>query len=338
MQNRRPKNSNKKNHFSHKGKVSKSNNPREKKPSEKQQGNFAKKSLGQNFLRSPNIRHQIIQAAELNPGGNVLEIGPGLGFLTTGLLDEKVNLKAVDLDDRVIPILEKEFGHKENFNLIHGDILVQDITELFGGEPYKVVANIPYNITGPILRKFLDKETVKPSRLILMVQKEVAHKICDPTSDDTPQKKEKPAEQQKSEAPTIGLAAQNALRGLAVSGKSIKHKRSILSLSVEIFATSRIVCDVPRNLFNPVPKVDSAVIELNIRPEPLISPELQRDFFTIINAGFSQRRKKIGNYFGKFFGLSSKDLLGDIDPQRRSETFSVEEWVAITKRFQELNH
>ena len=146
---------------------------------------FAKKSLGQNFLQSPEIRDKILEEAGDLVHKNILEIGPGLGFLTTKLLAAKANLTAVELDERAAETLRRDFGHKPNFQLITGDILKQDLESLFTKEgqpqPYAIIANIPYNITAPILKKMLAETSHKPDFALLMVQKEVADKICDST-------------------------------------------------------------------------------------------------------------------------------------------------------------
>ncbi len=251
---------------------------------------FAKKSLGQNFLQSPVIRDIILQTAGDISQKQVLEIGPGLGFLTTKLLAEKCILTAVELDARSIEILKRDFEHKPNFRLIYDDILSISLDDLYPTENYSVIANIPYNITSPLIRKILSRTQNKPEKCILMVQKEVAQKIC-------------------------------------------SSKRSILSISVELFASSRIATFVKSTDFSPAPKVDSAVIELIVRKTPLIPTEMEADFFTVLHAGFSRKRKKIQNYIGAFFGVSSDILLKDIDGEKRAETLTIEEWIHITEQF-----
>lgn len=258
-----------------------SNKKRGKKP-------FAKKSLGQNFLNNPLVREDIVDAAGDIRDQQVLEIGPGLGFLTTKLLKAGAVVTAIELDDRVIEVLQQDFGHMDHFRLIHGDILDQDLDMIFGERPYQIIANIPYNITARLLRKFLAETKNRPTRAILMVQKEVARKLCD-------------------------------------------KKNSILKLSVDVFAETKILFEVPRENFSPAPKVDSAIISLTIRSEPLVSREDQKLFFDAINAGFSEKRKKLGNFLGRFFGVESIQLLGEIDPNRRAETLFLEEWKTITR-------
>jgi len=138
---------------------------------------FAKKSLGQNFLQSHEIREKIIEAAGDIREKNILEIGPGLGFLTSGLLTKKANVWAIEIDDRAINTLQKNFEHKPNFKLIHGDVLDQSLDTILEQKKYSIIANIPYNITARILKKILAETKNKPEEAILMVQKEVAEKI-----------------------------------------------------------------------------------------------------------------------------------------------------------------
>lgn len=264
---------------------------------------FAKKSFGQNFLQSTEIRDQILDAAGDLEGKNILEIGPGLGFLTTKLLATKANVTAIELDTRAVEILNRDFEHKENFHLIQGNVLDQDldnlkfpnpgikVTPIPGLKSYAIIANIPYNITAPILRKILEKTVNKPEFAILMVQKEVAQKLCD-------------------------------------------QKRSILSIAVEVFAKCQILFEVSRTCFSPAPRVDSAVIRLDIRKTPLVSDDLLKDFFTVVNAGFHEKRKKLGNHIGKYFGVEAGKLLGSIDPNLRAEVLSISDWIEITKNFQ----
>ena len=257
---------------------------------------FAKKSLGQNFLQSTTIRQQIIDLAGDIRGQNILEIGPGLGFLTTKLLKVGANLTAVELDPRACEFLKRDFGHMDTFRLVEGSILDIDLDKIFDQEQnrYSVIANIPYHITAPIIRKLLAETKNKPEYAILMVQKEVAHKITNP------------------------------------------DKRSILSISVEVFAKAEYGFTVGREEFQPVPRVDSAIIKITTRPTPLVEPKDLKDFFTVVNAGFNEKRKKIGNHIGKFFGVSAKTLLGNIDPNLRAENLGIDDWITIMHNFQTI--
>ena len=265
----------------------------------KKSAKFARKSLGQNFLQDTRVRDQILDLAGDLSDKNILEIGPGLAFLTSHLLDQALHLTAIEFDGRAVEVLQKNLGHKENFKLIEGDFLQTDLDELLEQKKYSIVANIPYNITGPILRKILEKTKNKPGFAVLMVQKEVAQKICKPQEKDT--------------------------------------KRSILSISVEIYATAKYGFTVGRECFVPIPGVDSVVMRLDIRETPLVPVEMQRDFFTVVNAGFSEKRKKIGNVLPKFFGVGKPEILGTIDPDARAETLRVSDWVELTENFRNLD-
>lgn len=265
----------------------------------KGQSDFAKKDLGQNFLNDPILRDKIIDLAGNIESREIMEIGPGLGFLTTEILNRKANLTAIELDERSIRILNEKFAGFNNFKLIPGSILDQNIDNIFEDKKYLVIANIPYHITAPILRKLFAETKNRPDTAILMVQKEVAEKIS---------------------------------RKKAGQTKETKH-RSILSISVEIFAEVENCFVVDRTMFSPAPKVDSAIIKVKSREKPLISPELERDFFTVVNAGFSEKRKKLSNSIGKYFGINSEILLGKIDGSKRAETLEISEWKKITENF-----
>lgn len=264
---------------------------------------FAKKSLGQNFLTSTEVREQILNAAGELQGKNILEIGPGLGFLTTKLLKSGATLTAVEVDERAVEILAKDFGQKKNFTLLHQSILHTDLDEIFEHKKYSVIANIPYHLTAPIVKKLFAETKNRPEKCILMVQKEVAEKVC----------RTRPG------------------------GGKVTKPRTILQIAVEVFATAENLFAVPRTCFEPAPKVDSAVIRLTTRKAPLVKPELERDFFTVVQAGFAERRKMLKNSLERFFGLPAEKLLGNIDGNRRAETLEIEEWIEIAKKFQKIS-
>jgi len=165
------------------------------------------------------------------------------------------------------------------------------------------ITNIPYNITAPILRKFFAESKNKPETTILMVQKEVAEKIS---------------------------------RTKAEKEKIIKG-RSILSIAVEIFAEVENCFVVDRTMFSPAPRVDSAIIKLKSREKSLVPLELEKDFFTVVRAGFAEKRKKLGNHLGKFFGCNSGDLLGKIDGNKRAEVLEIAELIEIARNFQRIS-
>lgn len=290
------------------------------------QKGFAKKEFGQNFLQNSWVRDQIIKAAPPLKNQNILEIGPGLGFLTSALLKAKAQVTAVEIDPRAAEILKREFPNKENLTLIEGDILQISLDEVFRGKDYAVIANIPYNITSYLIRRLLSETKNKPQYCILMVQKEVAEKIaCQKAPLATP-------EAQTNERMSSIEYSFNPHQEIFKKESKTK-KRSLLSISVEIYATAEIICTVPANCFSPAPKVDSAVIKISLRDKPLIEPDMESDFFTVVQAGFSEKRKKLGNHIGTFFGLPSQKLLGDISPETRAEDLTIEEWIQITHNF-----
>lgn len=264
---------------------------------------FAKKDLGQNFLQSTEVRDKIMIEAGNIKGKNVLEIGPGLGFLTEAILNAGAKLTAVEFDERAVRFLKNKYGNYPNFTLIQGSILDMDLDGIFKGEPWQTVANIPYHITSPIIKKLLAETCNRPTSCVLMVQKEVAKKIA---------------------------------RTRCAAEKFVES-RSILSLSVEIFAETRNCFEVKRNCFEPTPNVDSAILKLTTRSKPLINLEMERDFFTMVNAGFCERRKKLKNALVKFFGEDPTPLLKGIDGDRRAETLNIEEWITMTENFQTLH-
>ena len=207
-----------------------------------------KKSLGQHWLKDPEILADIAEAAELTGDDVVLEIGPGLGTLTSRLLARANSVTAVEFDTDLARKLPGQFPGKK-LTVVNQDILQFDLNQL--PKNYKVVANVPYYITSKIVEKLMTAEN-KPSIAVLLVQKEVAERIA------------------------------------AEAGNM-----SVLSVSVQIFAEAELDIEVPRQFFTPPPKVDSQVVVLRTRNNPLITPEDQRDFFRIVKAGFSAKRKKL---------------------------------------------
>jgi len=253
----------------------------------------AKKSLGQNFLKDQNILDQILEAAELNPDETVLEIGPGKGALTQGLIERAGRVIAVELDRDLIPFLKIDFGKNKNFELVHADALTYTPPE----EPYKIVANIPYYITSPLLNHYLAEQFLggnPPRRIVFMVQKEVAEKII---------------------------------------AKNGQH--SVLSLQVHLFGSPRLVCIVPPSAFTPRPKVDSAVICIDIYDKPVIEGDLKK-LFWLFHMSFAQKRKKLTNNLSLAFKKSTEEIrvilrkLG-INEDIRAEALSLEEWGKLNR-------
>ena len=260
----------------------------------KRHGLRARKSLGQNFLQDPLALEDIISAAEIQPTDTVLEIGPGLGSLTRYLAVAAREVVAVELDPNLLPPLKAVLAPYPNIRLIHGDILKLSPKDLITEKDYIVAANIPYYITSAVIRHLLEGEA-KPRRIVLTVQKEVAERICAKPGD-----------------------------------------MSLLALSVQVYGEPRIAARIPADAFFPAPKVDSAVLCVDIYPSPLIRPELLRTFFKLIKAGFSQKRKTLRNSLSSGLHISptdAADLLtrAHIDPQRRAETLSIDEWRTLSE-------
>ena len=252
-----------------------------------------KKSLGQHWLKDPDILADIAEAAELTGDDVVLEIGPGLGTLTSRLLARANSVTAVEFDADLARKLPGQFPGKK-LTVVNQDILQFDLNQL--PKNYKVVANVPYYITSKIVEKLMTAEN-KPSIAVLLVQKEVAERIA------------------------------------AESGNM-----SILSVSVQIFAEAELDIEVPSQFFTPPPKVDSQVVVLRTRNNPLITPEDQRDFFRIVKAGFSAKRKKLRSSLGGGLGIDksvAEELLKNagISPDARAEDLAIEDWKRLLKEW-----
>ena len=276
-----------------------------------------KQSLAQNFLTDPVHLAHIVAAAELTVADTVLEVGPGLGSLTHLLAAQAGRVIAVELDNRLIDLLRKEFANQPHVQIIHGDILELEPGELVGNSEfgvrnedptpllpysptpllptsYKVVANLPYYITSAVLRHLLEAEA-RPTRIVVLVQKEVAERICTAPGD-----------------------------------------LSILAVSVQYYARPTLVHHVPASAFHPQPKVDSAVLRLDVLPTPAVPDIPVETFFRVVRAGFSQKRKQLINTLSAGLHLSKADAASvlernGIDPKRRAETLSLDEWGVVCR-------
>jgi 16S rRNA (adenine1518-N6/adenine1519-N6)-dimethyltransferase len=254
------------------------------------------KGLGQNFLRDGQALEAIVQAADISPQDTVLEIGPGLGNLTRYLALSARSVTAVELDRKLIPVLESILSPYKNVRIVQGDILKIDPSTLMEEDGYLVGANIPYYITSAVIRHLLEAGQ-RPKRLVLTVQKEVAERIC-------------------------------ALEG----------KMNLLALSVQVYGSPAIAAEIPAAAFYPAPKVDSAVLCVELYPQPLIPVPRLEVFFQLIKAGFSQKRKTLRNALSGGLRISTdeaEELLASagIDPKRRAETVRLEEWGELTRRY-----
>ncbi|MDO8183598.1 MAG: 16S rRNA (adenine(1518)-N(6)/adenine(1519)-N(6))-dimethyltransferase RsmA [bacterium] len=251
----------------------------------------AKKSLGQNWLKNEQIVGEIVKAAKIKKGEKVLEVGPGQGVLTRALLDAGAQIVAVEKDDRLIDDLKQKFNLElanDRLEIIHHDILKFD--PILINHQYKVVANLPYYITGEFIKKFLTTPN-QPSLMVLMLQKEVAERIV-------------------------------ARDGHRPGGAG---KESVLSLSVKAYGTPKYVRTVARGNFIPAPKVDSAILLIENISKKLFRQNKvsETEFFTIIKKGFSSKRKQLKNNLK----LESK-LLAKYG-QQRAEDLSLADWIKI---------
>ncbi len=259
-----------------------------------------KKSLGQNFLVDPNGLNKVLQAAQLNPEDTVLEIGAGLGSLTYLLAQQVKYVVAVELDKRLIPPLTEVLAGFENIKIKQGDMLELSPDALLGTARYVVVANIPYYITSALIRHLLEADH-KPTRMVLTVQQEVAERI------------------------------------LARDGKM-----SLLALSVQVYGKPELKARIPAGCFYPPPEVDSAVLSIELYEEPLFPSESLDLFFKLAHAGFAQKRKTLRNTLATGMNESpawAEKLLtaARIDPQRRAETLSMQEWKQLVEAYQQLS-
>lgn len=260
----------------------------------------AKKSLGQNFLLDESALEKVVTAAEIPPDATVLEIGPGLGSLTRHLSRAAARVVAVELDAGILPALQEVLVDCHNVTIVHGDILQQEMASLISDPGYLVVANIPYYITSAVIRHLLEAP-VRPSRLVLTMQKEVAERICAKPGD-----------------------------------------MSLLALSVQVYGAPRQATRIPAGAFYPPPKVDSAVLRVDLYPQPRIPDDQLDTFFRLAKLAFAQKRKTLRNTLSA--GLrwppeTATRLLdkASIDPMRRAETLSLDEWAQLVTVYRQEN-
>ena len=251
------------------------------------------KKLGQNFLIKRGIVDEIVHAAELMPGEPVLEVGPGIGTLTQGLAQSGADVTAIELDRRLLEVLDTTLASYDNVRIVHGDVLKLDVPTIMNHKPFKVVANLPYYITTPIIMSLLESK-LPIERLVVMVQKEVA------------------------------------LRMIAKPGTK---DYGALSVAVQYYTEPDIVLDVPPKSFLPAPAVTSSVIRCVLRDKPPVHVIDEKLFFRVVKAGFAQRRKTFSNTMKTTGLTKSQidELLAkaNIDGQRRGETFSLQEFADV---------
>lgn len=261
------------------------------------------KSLGQNFLVDKNIIDKIIEGSLINKTDLVIEIGPGIGVLTAAAAKEAAKVIAIELDKNLIPILSETLNEYDNIEIINQDILKTNLIELLEQnieidsqkvKGVKILGNLPYYITTPIIMKILE-DGVPADSITIMMQKEVGDRI-------------------------------NAVPGSKTYGA--------LSVVVQYYCTVTHVANAPKEVFMPQPKVDSSVIRLDIRKEKPVMLNSEEVFFSVIKAGFGQRRKTLLNSLTGINGLSKDEILSvmintGIDPNRRAETLSITEFAKL---------
>ncbi len=257
----------------------------------------ADKKLGQNFLIDETVVRRIVEAAELTPEDTVLEVGPGIGTLTQGLAESGADVVAVELDKRLLPVLDVTLEGYDNVRIVNGDILQVDIMEQVQKPDFKCCANLPYYITTPIIFAILEKR-LPMERLVVMVQKEVAERMA---------------------------------------AKPGSKDYGALSVAIQYFTEPKIAFIVPPSSFIPAPSVDSAVIVCKRRSTPPVEVCDENLFFRVVKAAFSLRRKMLSNSLKnmgiKGEQVNKWLELAGVDGKRRAETLSLEDFAALTNTF-----
>ena len=264
------------------------------------------KSLGQNFLIDTNVIDRILEGARVKEGDYVIEVGPGIGTLTKEMGRSAEKVVAIEIDKTLIPILEETLVDFPNIEVINQDILKVNVQELvkekLNGGPVKLVANLPYYITTPIVMKFLE-EDIPVTDIVVMVQKEVADRM---------------------------------------NAKPNTKDYGALSVAVQYYCDTEIVAKAPRHMFMPQPNVDSTVIGLHVREEQIYHVDNEDIFFKTVKASFGQRRKTLLNSLGGLGFLSKdqiKEALkeANIDEKRRGETLSIDEFANLSNEINKFS-
>lgn len=254
-----------------------------------------KKGLGQNFLIDDSVLEDVVDGAEVDEEDFIIEIGPGFGTLTRALLKRAKKVCAIELDEKLFPILEEELKDFDNFELIHKDALKVDFNELMGDEnSVKLVANLPYYLTTPIIVNLLTKGYDFKS-LTIMIQKEV---------------------------------------GIRIDSEPNCKAYGAFSILVQYYCDTKIIRLVPPSAFIPQPKVESIVIRLDRLKEPKVKVKDEAFFFSLVRKSFNMRRKTLWNGV-KDMGIDKEELLkcferANIDPKRRGETLSLQEFATLS--------
>ncbi|NQV13273.1 MAG: ribosomal RNA small subunit methyltransferase A [Parcubacteria group bacterium] len=261
------------------------------------EGLSVNKRLGQNFLIDQSVVTKMIAAADVNQQDTILEVGPGLGALTEAIAEQAClpagradRVLAVEKDRQLATHLNKRFSRQENIEILSQDIFKLDfITAGLGDRNYKIVANLPFYITSHFLRFILEAEA-KPTELILIVQKEVAKRVVAEPGD-----------------------------------------HSLLSLSVQFYGEPKIITVVDRRSFYPPPAVEAAILKIKVYPQPAIKVDDIENFFRLLKISFASRRKQLHNNLAAGYKISGQEaqkilVSANLDPTRRAETFSLNEW------------
>lgn len=269
----------------------------------KKHGFTFKKSLGQNFLTEPNILRKIVETAGIDENTNVIEVGPGIGALTEQLARNAAQVLAFEIDDRLLPVLQDTLSPYPNVTVVHQDVLEADLVkttgEVFTADlPLKVVANLPYYITTPIMMHFLESD-LPVAEMVVMMQREVADRI-------------------------------SAAPGTKAYGS--------LTIAVQYYMEAKLAFIVPKTVFVPQPNVDSAILKLTRRPTPAVAVTDEQAFFRLTKAAFQLRRKTLWNNLLHAYGKDDATKVwltksleeADIDPKRRGETLSLAEFAALS--------
>ena len=264
------------------------------------------KSLGQNFLIDDNVIDRILEGARLSETDRIIEVGPGIGTLTREMGKVAENVVAIEIDKTLIPILKETLADLDNVEVVNEDILKVDvqglINEKLNGGPVKLVANLPYYITTPIVMKFLE-EDIPVTDIVVMVQKEVADRM---------------------------------------NAKPSTKDYGALSVAVQYYCDTEIVAKAPRHMFIPQPNVDSIVIGLHVRDEKKYVVDNEEIFFKTVKASFGQRRKTLLNSLGGLGFLSKDQIrealqAANIDEKRRGETLSIDEFANLSNEINKFS-
>ncbi|MCI6738425.1 MAG: 16S rRNA (adenine(1518)-N(6)/adenine(1519)-N(6))-dimethyltransferase RsmA [Intestinibacter sp.] len=264
------------------------------------------KSLGQNFLIDDNVIDKILAGSRLSETDKIIEVGPGIGTLTREMGKTAQNVVAIEIDKTLIPILKETLADLDNVEVVNEDILKVDIqgliNEKLDGGPVKLIANLPYYITTPIVMKFLE-EDIPVTDIVVMVQKEVADRM---------------------------------------NAKPSTKDYGALSVAVQYYCDTKIVAKAPRHMFVPQPNVDSIVIGLHVRSERKYKVDNEDIFFKTVKASFGQRRKTLLNSLGGLGFLTKDQIkealqAANIDPKRRGETLSIDEFANLSNEINKIS-